>query len=208
MTAALPGAGGKGLSPGDPPARCGPGMGCGGPHTAGSRSPPQPTSRGSRRGRSGALCPRHHPRRGLAPPSRLPAQMPPPQELTLTKAGGAAACSLHRSPRAPSSRGGGGASETQTRVCSKSRAQRHSTAASHNMLGPPHPRAPHSARPSPAAAPPPRPASFTPPLPRRPAPPLGNPSRVIPQGAGSTLRLHVTRSGRSITASAGNVPSG
>lgn len=153
VTAALPGAGGKGPSPEDPPAPCGPGMGRGGPQPAGSRSPPRPTSPGSRRGRSGALRPRHHPRRGPAPRSRPPAQVPPPGGLTLTKAGGAAASSSRRAPWAPSSRGGGGASETQTRVCSKSRAQRHSTAASHNTLGPPRPRAPlrpplHSAGPA------------------------------------------------------------
>ncbi|KAK1345777.1 hypothetical protein QTO34_008241 [Cnephaeus nilssonii] len=41
--------------------------------------------------------------------------MPPPRGLTLTKAGGAAAFSSRRAPWAPSCRGGGGASETQTR---------------------------------------------------------------------------------------------
>ncbi|TEA29419.1 hypothetical protein DBR06_SOUSAS8610105, partial [Sousa chinensis] len=171
VTAALPSAGGKGPSPEDPPSPCGPGMRRGVPQTAGSRSPPLPTSPGSRRGRSGALRPRHHPQRPL---SRPPAQRPPPRGLTLTKAGGAAASFSRRDLWAPRSRGGGGASKTQTRVCSKSRAQRHSTAASHNTLGPPLPRAPlrpplHSARPASTA-------SFSPPFPRRLAPPLGNPS--------------------------------
>ncbi|XP_069903216.1 uncharacterized protein [Oryctolagus cuniculus] len=113
VTAALPGAGGKGPCPEDRP---------------------PPAARGW-----GAAAPR---------------RQPPSQGLTLTKAGGAAASSLRRAPWAPSSRGGGGASEAQTRVCSKSRAQRHSTAASHNTPGPPRPRAPlcpplHSARPAP-----------------------------------------------------------
>lgn len=176
VTAALPGAGGKGPSPGGSSRPLRPG--------GGARRPPacrfplsatNPPSPDSRRERSGALRPRHHPQRGPAPPSRPPAQMPPPRGLTLTKAGGAAAFSSRRAPWAPSCRGGGGASETQTRVCSKSRAQRHSTAASHNTLGPPRPRAPlrpplHSSRPASPQAFFPRPFRGAGPAPWQPEP--------------------------------------
>lgn len=170
VTAALLGAGGKGPSREDTPAPCGPGVGRGDPQPVGSRSPSGPTCPAPGGG-------------GPAPSARAnthsggpfpPAQMPPPGWLTLTKAGGAAASS-RRAPWAPSSRGGGGASETQTRVCSKSRAQRHSTAASHNTLGPPRPRAP--LRPPLHSACPAFPVGFLRPAPSAaPGPPLGNPS--------------------------------
>ncbi|XP_040093264.1 vegetative cell wall protein gp1-like [Oryx dammah] len=199
VTAALSSAGGKGLSPEDPPASCGPGDG--------ARRPPRlhvpalrhdPSSPGSRRGRSGA------PSRAPPFPPACPGG-PHPGGLTLTKAGGAAASFSRRAPWPPSSRGGGGASETQTRVCSKSRAQRHSTAASHNTLSPPLPRAPlgpplRSARPA-------SPAGFLPAPSAAPDPAPWQPYSASSRKAPSALRLHVTPSGRSVKAFAWNVPS-
>lgn len=172
VTAALPGAGGKGPSREDPPAPCRPGVGTPSLQVPALRSyPPVPAP-----GEGGpAPSARATTRSGGRAPSRPPVQKPPPRELTLTKAGGAAASSSRCAPWAPSSRGGGGASETQTRVCSKSRAQRHSTDASHNTLGPPRPRAPlcpplHSVRPA-------SPGGFLcPAFSAALGPPLGNPS--------------------------------
>lgn len=125
VTAALSGASGSWPRPDDPPPAAAHRPSCPG---AGRRSP---TAR-----------PPHG-------PGAAPAAQPGSPGLTLTRAGGAAASFSRRAPGAPSSRGGGGASETQTRVCSKSRAQRHSTAASHNTPGAPPLR--RSAPPAPAS---------------------------------------------------------
>lgn len=193
VTAALPAAGGKGPSPGGSSRPLRPGGGarrppaCRFPLSATTHQPGLPE--GAAR-RPSAAPP---PAAGAGAPSRPPAQMPPPRGLTLTKAGGAAAFSSRRAPWAPSCRGGGGASETQTRVCSKSRAQRHSTAASHNTLGPPRPRAPlrpprHSSRPASPLPPFPRPFRGAGPAPWQPEPRHS-------AGAVRTLLSHVTPRG-------------
>ncbi|XP_044081001.1 basic proline-rich protein-like [Neovison vison] len=165
VTAAQPGAGGKRPGREAPPAPCGPRRRRGGHQPAGSRSPPRPAA----------------PRRPGLPQGavRRPPPAPPPA------AGG------RRPLPAPSSSGGGGASETQTRVCSKSRAQRHSTAASHNTPGPPRPRAPLRP-PPPPPAPPPGPLPSPRPFRGASALPVATRASRACAGRGSTLRPHVT----------------
>lgn len=161
VTAALSGAGGKGragdlrlLRPG--------GWGAAAPKTAGSRSRHDPSSPGSRRG-------------GPAPPPRAPPFPPacpggPPPWGTDTHQSRRRRHSFsRRAPWPPQQPRRRDASETQTRVCSKSRAQRHSTAASHNTLGlpsralsappsaPARPASPAGFLPAPSAAPGPAP---------------------------------------------------